>query len=284
MEKSKTEETVLVTGATSGIGLELAKIFAVNGYRLVLVARFADELKPTADLLRTMGAPAALIIAKDLSLPGAANEIYTMTRAHGIFVDILVNDAGMGEYGFFIETNLEKEMSIIQLNIASLVHLTKLYLRDMVRAGHGRILQLASIASYEPTPKLAVYAATKSFVLSFNDALANELKEVAPNVTTTALIPNATATDFFRKAGMQHTKAAQENPEDPAVVAKIGYEALMKGELHAYAPGVKQAVLKDSIRSNESIAASARKQMDAADEDEEKTNDKEDENTLRATD
>lgn len=268
--EDKKNETVLITGATSGIGLELAKIFATHGYRLVIVARYPEELKMTADLLKTMGSPHVKIIDKDLAVSGAADEVYDEVMGNGLQVDILVNDAGVGEYGFFIETDLEKELDIIQLNIASLVHLTKLFLKDMVKRGSGRVLQLASIASEQPTPKLAVYAASKAFVLSFSDALVNELKEVAPGVTMTALLPNATDTDFFNKAGMENTKAAQDNPEDPADVARAGFEALMKGEPRAYGSGVKSQIAMGSFKSNQSIAASARKSMEEVKEDDSK--------------
>jgi hypothetical protein len=258
----KKEETVLITGATSGIGLELAKLFALNGFNMVLVARYQQELNDAVVMMKEFGAGEVKTIAKDLSVQGAAAEIYAETKRNAIHIDMLVNDAGIGEYGFFTETSIDKELALIQLNICSLVHLTKLYLKDMVKAGRGRIMNLASVASYQPTPKLIVYAATKAFVLSFNDALAVELRETAPGITITALIPNATDTDFFRKAGMEHTRAAQEDPDDPAVVAKLGYKAFMNGELHAYGPGVKTQVIMGAFKSNESVAASARKQME----------------------
>jgi hypothetical protein len=130
----------------------------------------------------------------------------------------------------------------------------------MIKKHSGRILQVASIASYQPTPKLAVYAATKSFVLSFSDAVANELK--GTGVTMTALIPSATATNFFRRAGMQHTRVALNDLEDPAFVAQIGFEAMMRGDAHAVVPGVKMKILRDTFRTNGSIAQSARKQME----------------------
>jgi short-subunit dehydrogenase len=258
-------QTVLITGATSGIGLELARLFAADHYNMVLVSRNEERLNYVASELRNMGAGNVIVVPKDLSVPNAAAEIYDITTQQNIHVDVLVNDAGVGEYGYFTETNLEKELAIIQLNTAAMVHLTKLYLREMVGQGNtGKILQLASVASYQPSPLLAVYAATKAFVLSFSDALAFELKDT--NITITSLIPNATDTDFFRKAGMEHTKAAQDNPENPTVVAQIGYEALMKGETHAYAPGVRQMVAMSSILTNENVAKMVEKQMQPADQ------------------
>jgi len=257
MEKTK---TALITGATSGIGLELAKLFARDAYNLVIVARNTTKLNETADLLKNAGSGRVTVLSCDLSYANAAQEVYDKVREKEIVVDILVNNAGAGEHGLFKETSLTEELAIIQLNIATLVHMTKLFLKDMLARNEGRILQTASVASYQPTPKLAVYAATKAFVLSFTDAIINEISD--SNVTMTALIPSATATEFFKRAGAENTKAANSNPEDPAVVAKIGYDALMNGEHHAKAPGVSQQIVMSSVMSNDSIASMARKQME----------------------
>jgi short-subunit dehydrogenase len=252
-------KTVLITGATSGIGFELAKLFAKDRYNLVLVARDHDKLTETAIILQNEGAADIMIIAKDLAVWHSAAEVFEITKKRGLYVDVLVNDAGVGEYGLFAETDLEKELDIIQLNIASLVHLTKLYVKEMLKGKGGRILQLASVAAYQPTPKLAVYAATKAFILSFSDAIGTELRDT--NVTVTALVPGATDTDFFNKAGMEHTKAAQ-HPEDPAVVAAVGYKALMNGDAHAFAPGVMKQVFMSSVLPNRNVAKMAEKQME----------------------
>jgi short-subunit dehydrogenase len=253
------KQTVLLTGATSGIGLELGKLFAKDNYDMVIVSRDENKLNEVAYHYKQLGAGEITIIAKDLSISHAVSDIYDMTKKKGIQINVLVNDAGVGKYGPFSETNLETELDIIQLNVSSLVHLTKLYLRDMLEQGGGRILQLASIAAYQPTPFLAVYAATKAFILSFSDAIGTELRDT--NVTVTALIPSATDTDFFNKAGMQHTKAANSDPEDPAAVAKVGYKALMNGEPHAYGSGAKQLAAMSSMMSNRNVAKMAEKQM-----------------------
>lgn len=256
-------KVALITGASSGIGLELAKLFASDNYKLIIVSRNEARLNDVVNELRSTGAASVTVIIKDLSVPGAAAEVYQETTQKGISVGVLgvlVNNAGAGEYGFFSETDLEKELATIHLNISSLVHLTKLYLKDMLAGNGGRILQVASVASYQPTPKLAVYAATKAFVLSFSDAIGTELKN--SNVTVTALISNATATDFFRRAGMEHTKASQNNPEDPASVAKSGYEALMKGEPHALSSGIRTQIVMSSVLPNERVASKAEKQME----------------------
>ena len=222
-------KTALVTGATSGIGLELAKLFAKDGYDLVIVSRDADDLKNIAKDLKKDASITITTIAKDLFEPSAAEELYNEVQAKGIQVDILVNDAGQGVYGKFAETDLQEELDIIQLNISSLVVLTKLFLKDMVSRGDGKILQLASMVSKISSPLMAVYAGTKAFVYNFSQSLVNELE--GTGVTITALQPGATDTDFFNKAGADNIKAVKDGDlADPADVAKDGYEALMKGE------------------------------------------------------
>ncbi len=253
-------QTVLITGATSGIGLELAKLFAYDNYNMVLVARDEERLIDISTELQEMGAGRITIITKDLCVPNAGAEIHHITSQHNIHVDVLVNNAGMAEYGLFSETDLGKELCIIQLNIASMVQLTKLYMKDMIEHDNeGRILQLASVSSYQPSPMLAVYAATKAFVLSFSDAIAAELRDT--DIKVTSLIPGPTDTDFFRKAGMEHTRAAQDNPEDPEIVALVGYQALIKGEPHAYPPGIWQVTAMSSLMSNQNVARIVEKQM-----------------------
>lgn len=252
--------TVLITGATSGIGYELARLFAQDGYHLTLVARDEHMLEKVARELRQLGARDTVVIPADLSLREGPARVFNTTEQMRLEVSILVNDAGAGVHGPFLDTDLAEELRIIQLNVASLVFLTKVYLRKMVRRRQGKILQLASIASYQPTPLLAVYAATKAFVLSFTDALINELKDTG--VTVTALIPGPTDTDFFRKAHAEHTRAAHDHPEDPSLVAKVGYEALMKGKHHAVPPGMKKQIAISSILPNEQVAAKARKSME----------------------
>jgi short-subunit dehydrogenase len=256
-------QTALITGATSGIGLELAKLFAYDNYNMVLVARDEDRLIEIATELQEMGAGRITIITKDLCVANAAAEIHHITHQHNIHVDVLVNNAGIGEYGLFSETSLEKELCMIQLNITSMVHLTKLYVKDMLaHDGEGRILQLASVSSYQPSPMLAVYAATKAFVLSFSDAIAAELRDT--DIKVVSLIPGPTDTDFFRKAGMEHTRVAQDDLEDAEIVAMVGYSALIKGESHAYPPGVWQMTAMSSILPNQNVAKMVEKQMQPA--------------------
>lgn len=215
----------LITGASEGIGFELAKLFAADGYNLILVARNEQRLNNSAAQLRQNGVE-VITISKDLFSREAAFELYNEVKAQGHQVDVLVNDAGQGLYGEFKDTDINRELSIIDLNIASLVILTKSFLQDMVARNEGKILNLASIASKVPGPWQSVYHGTKAFVLSFTEAIREELKDT--NITVTALLPGATDTDFFNKAEMQESKILQDKSalSDPADVAKDGYDAL----------------------------------------------------------
>jgi short-subunit dehydrogenase len=193
------------------------------------VARTKDRLDEVAEEIRSGYNVDVIPIAKDLFAPEAPKQIHDEIIALGINVSFLVNDAGQGEYGFFTETNINRELDIIQLNVTALVHLTKLFLKDMVARNEGKILNLASIVGKMPAPLLAVYAATKAFVYSFTQSVINELK--GTKVTMTALLPGATETDFFYKAGMAKTKEWVENPlSNPAIVARDGYAAMMSGD------------------------------------------------------
>jgi uncharacterized protein len=219
----------LITGATSGIGLELAKLFASDGFNLIITARDITELDETSELLRAKGVE-VWPIAKDLFDREQAFSLYADIKQKGIDVDVLVNNAGQGVYGKFDQTDIDRELAIIDLNIAALVILTKCFLTDMKARGSGRILNLASIASKLPGPWQAVYHGTKAFVLSFTEAVREESRDTG--VTITALMPGVTDTDFFNKAGMQDSKAVQDEDDmaDPAIVAHDGYEALMSGK------------------------------------------------------
>lgn len=265
--ESQTGKTALVTGATSGIGRELANLFAKDGYNLVLVARSSDSLKEIAEEYEKQFGITATFIAKDLVDPKAPEEIYDETQRKGIRIDVLVNNAGMGEYGMFAnETDLHKELSIIQINATALVHLSKLYLKDMVQRNEGKVLMLASVASIMPNPMMAVYGATKAFILSFTEALQNELKET--NVTVTALLPGATNTDFFSKAGAKGTRAHQQAQQtDAAQVARDGYNALMKGKEKVVSGFMNKAqVTMSHVLPDEYVTGSVRKQMERPDE------------------
>ena len=226
--ESRHSKIALVTGASSGIGLELARCFAQDGHNLVLVARSADELERIAADLRSKHGITVTPIPTDLFEPAAARELYQEVTGRGITVDYLVNDAGQGVYGTFAETDLDRELSIIQLNVMSLVVLTKLFLRDMLARNEGRILQLGSMVSKNPAPWSAVYAGTKAFVYNFSESVIQEIE--GSNVTLTVLRPGATDTDFFRKEDGEDATMVQDDKLGPAdAVARDGYEAMMAG-------------------------------------------------------
>jgi short-subunit dehydrogenase len=219
----------LVTGATSGIGYELAKLFAKDGYNIIAVARTQSDLDKIKGEFLQIGVD-VVTIAKDLFGEKAATELYNEIKAKGYEVEILVNDAGQGVYGLFIDTDIEAQMRIIHLNIVSLTRLTYHFLKDMKARNSGKILQLASIVSEVPAPYQAVYGGTKAYVLSFTEALISETK--GSNITITALQPGATNTDFFNKAGAEDSKIVEDKSKlaDPAKVAKDGFDALMSGD------------------------------------------------------
>src|SRR5690606_23950682 len=196
METQKTY--TLITGGSSGIGYELAKLFAKDGHNLILAARDEAALSKAAEELKNLGNIDVITISKDLFHMEQADELYREIRGKNLTVDILVNNAGHGWYGKFEETELEMELSLIHLNICSLVILTKHFLKDMVAQGSGKILNTSSIASKFPGPWQSVYHGTKAFVQSFTEALRAEVKE--HGIVVTALLPGPTDTDFFNKA------------------------------------------------------------------------------------
>jgi short-subunit dehydrogenase len=234
----KTGKTALITGASSGIGQELAKLFAQDGYNLVLVGRNDDMLDRLAEVFTSnYNTQRITVLKKDLSEEDAAQDVFDQVKAKDITIDVLVNDAGVGLYGHFAtDTDWEREKSMIHLNVLTLTQLTKLFLYDMLACNEGKILNLASLLSITPTPLMAVYAGTKAYVYNFTQSLANELK--GTNVTITALLPNATDTDFFHKANAEDTKVTDEL-QDPVMVAKAGYEALMAGKSKVVPGGIR---------------------------------------------
>jgi short-subunit dehydrogenase len=249
-----TTKYALITGATSGIGFELAKLFAKNNYNLVIVARHQADLDTAAAEFKKSGVD-VLTIAKDLFMPDAAQNLYNEVIANGIDIDVLVNNAGHGLYGEFLQTDMKMEINIIHLNIISLVVLTKLFLKDMVVRGSGKILNTSSIASKSPGPWQSVYHGTKAFVQSFTEAIRFEVKD--KGVSVTALLPGVTDTDFFNKAQMLDSKMVQDKSEmaDPADVAKDGFEALMAGkDMVVSGFKNKMQVLMNNITSDEKNA------------------------------
>jgi short-subunit dehydrogenase len=219
-------KTVLITGASSGIGLEFAKLFAENGYNLVLVARRKHQLEILANELSKKNKIVITILAKDLSFPSAPREIFSELKSNSIQVDILINNAGTQVYGKFQNTDFEQQSQLIQTNLISLTQLTHLAVTEMQKQGCGKILNIGSTGSFAPGPLNAVYCATKAYVLSFSEAIASDLK--GTGITVTALCPGATKSEFAAKANLSHARIFKSFVMTPAKVAKIGYNALFK--------------------------------------------------------
>jgi len=223
------KERALITGASSGIGLHLAHQFAKHGHPIVLVAPVESELAEIAEVLGAEHGVSVSIIAKDLEQEGTAQEVFDQATQDGGEIDILVNNAGHGHQGKFWEMPIETDIAMVRLNLEAVLRLTKLFLPPMLRRRRGRILNVASVAGFEPGPLLAVYHASKAFVLSFSEALAIELEDTG--VTLTTLCPGPTDTDFFEKADMVDTRAFQKaNLMAPQPVAEAGYESLINGD------------------------------------------------------
>jgi uncharacterized protein len=219
---------MLITGASSGIGLELARVAAAKGHDLVLVARTEEKLRELARELHERYGVRAEVIAADLSRPGTAAEIVSRIETLGIQIDALVNNAGFGAYGPFTETALATELQIIHVNIVALTELTKRLLPGMIARRAGRILNVASTAAFLPGPLMAVYYATKAYVLSFSEAIANEL--AGTGVTVTALCPGPTASGFQAAANLEESKlVAGRTLATSRQVAQDGYDAMMAG-------------------------------------------------------
>ncbi len=222
------KNTALITGASGGIGRELALVHARGGGDLVLVARNEEKLSALREEVKREYGSEALILAKDLSRPEAAEEIYRHLIEEGTEVDLLINNAGFGGFGFFHETDWDKEAQMIDLNVRSLTHLTKLFLPAMIVRGRGRVLNVASTAAFVPGPLMAVYYATKHYVLSFSEAIANEVSHTG--VTVTALCPGPTASGFQAGAEIEESRLVKgKQLPTSKEVAEFGYKAMLKG-------------------------------------------------------
>jgi len=220
--------TALITGASSGIGLELAKIHASKGGNLVLVARSKSKLNALKEELEALHNIHVDVIVLDLSQPGSAQALFEQTTVRGLQIDTLINNAGFGGHGKFHESSLSDDQAMMQVNMVTLTNLTHLYLQGMVARNQGKILNVSSTASFMPGPLQAVYYATKSYVTSFSQAVAEEVK--ANNVTVTALCPGAVATGFV-EAGNLEGLDVWKNAKTPKSVAECGYKAMEEGEL-----------------------------------------------------
>ena len=220
----------LVTGASSGIGYELAKLFAKDGKNIVVVARSQDKLEELKTEFENKYGTSVKVLPKDLSLPEAPQEIFSELEKEHIEVDVLVNNAGFSVYGMFSQTSWEKESEMIQLNIISLTHLTKLFLEKMLENKSGKILNIASVAGFVASPWLSVYGGTKAYVLNFSEALSNEVR--GTGVTVTCFCPGNTKTLFWERGNAEDSKAHRRQFMfmDASTVARLGYKALAKGK------------------------------------------------------
>lgn len=236
MPQSSNGKFAVVTGASSGIGLELARQFAQNGFDLLISAE-NDKINQAARSLQTNGT-SVQAVQTDLASYEGVEKLYAVIQSSGRRVDAMAINAGVGISGDFArDTDLQDELNLINLNVISPVHLTKRVVQDMLRSGGGRILYTSSIAGTMPGPFEAVYNASKAFLTSFAQAVRNELKDT--NVSITVLMPGATETEFFDRAGLKDTKLGASEKDDPAQVAKEGFEALMAGKDHVVAGSFK---------------------------------------------
>ena len=238
MAGTTTKPFAVVTGASSGIGFELAKQFAQNGFD-VLVTAEDNGLQSASKDIEALGANVHVVQA-DLAKHDGIHQLQSAIQASGRPVDAVALNAGVGVSGKFVETDLAAELNMVNLNVVSTLHLAKFFVKEMVNRGSGRILFTSSIAATMPTPYETVYGATKAFVRSLSQGLREELKETG--VTVTALMPGATETNFFHRAGADDTKLGQSDKDDAAEVAKEGFEALMAGKDHVVAGALKNKV------------------------------------------
>ena len=229
-------EYALITGASSGIGLELARIMAGKGHHLILVARRSDVLQTLKQQLAAAHDIQVEVIGTDLSVPGQARALHAQCRDRGLAVNCLVNNAGFGDYGLLSADKLDTYANLLQLNITALTELTALFAEDMKQRGSGRIMNVASLAGFMPGPNFAVYAASKAYVMHFTEALNFELR--GSGVSATVLCPGITETGFVSRAGMASATLAQGPMMDARSVAQCGYDGMMAGRLNVV-PGWK---------------------------------------------
>ena len=239
-------KTALITGGSTGIGFELAKCFAAHGHNLILVARHSDALEAAAGKIEGKYGVTGTTLSVELSDPESPQKLFDSVDGDGIHVDFLINNAGFGLGGQFADTDLGKELDMIQVNATSVVQLTKLFLPAMIKRKEGRIMNLGSTASFQPGPNASIYYATKAFVLSFSEAIAEELRHTG--VTVTALCPGPTHTEFAERSGTTNTRLFKQSIVASAEdVARFGYAAMMRGQRVAI-PGIGNKLLIQAER------------------------------------
>jgi short-subunit dehydrogenase len=239
-------QTALITGASGGIGYELAKLFAKDRYHLVLVARSGEKLNQLANELQTQHGIRVSVVAVDLAEPAAPRFLFDQLRRERVDVDILVNNAGFGVFGEFSQMPEAEILDQIQLNITALTHLTRLFLAPMIARGAGRIMNVASTAAFQPGPLMAVYYASKAYVLSFSEALANEVR--GAGITVSCFCPGATNTGFAKRAGLESSRLFKQiGATNVEAVARDGYRGLMAGRTLVIS-GMHNWLVAESIR------------------------------------
>jgi short-subunit dehydrogenase len=244
LDRQRQRETAFITGASSGIGLDLAQLMAPN-FDLIITARNQAELEKIAKELQTAHGNYVHVIPADLAQPEAPQQIFAEIERRGLPVDILINNAGFGSYGTFAESDPRTSLSMVEVNIAALTALTRLALPGMIQRKRGRIMNVASTAGFQPGPLMAVYYATKAYVIMFSEAIANELK--ASGITVTCLCPGATATNFAGRANMEESRLFKLGAMKSRDVALTGYKGMMAGK-GLVIPGFLNKTVAMSVR------------------------------------
>lgn len=239
-------KTALITGASGGLGAELARIHASKGDNLVLVARGKEKLNTLKNELEKQYAISVHVIVRDLSEQSAPQEVFSELQTQRIRIDYLINNAGFGDFGLFAECDWKKQEQMINLNVMVLTHFTRLFLPEMIKHKFGKVLNIASTAAFQPGPTMSVYFASKAFVLSFSEAIANELK--GTGITITTLCPGATETGFKSAASLDSSNLFKGSRiANPKEVAEFGYRAMMKGKTVAV-HGFVNLLISQSVR------------------------------------
>lgn len=238
-------ERALITGASSGIGWELAKLFAADKSDLVLVARRKERLDALAEELKDEFGVDVYVLPKDLSDPEAPKEIFEELKAAGIDVDVVVNNAGFGLRGPFANIDMDGQIDMVQVNVVALTHLTRLFLPGIIERGHGGILNVGSLAGFQPGPNLAVYYATKAYVLSLTEAISEEITN--PNIKISCLAPGPVRTEFGEKSALDDSLLFKMSLMDVGPVVKEGYEGFRQGKVIVL-PGIKQKLIPVLLR------------------------------------
>lgn len=231
----------LVTGASSGLGADFARLLAARGCNIVLVARREDRLRALMQELTAASRVDVRVLVSDLSVANAAQDLYDRVRAEGINVDLLINNAGFGQFGPFLDSTWDRDLAMLHLDVVNLVHLTKLFVRDMLTRGFGHVLQVASIGAYQPVPTYASYSAAKAFVLHFSEALNYELRGTPVRITV--LNPGVTATEFLQVAGQRTTLFQRLTMMQSRPVAEVGIRAMLAGRSSVIAGRLNWALI-----------------------------------------